>query len=104
VNTSQRLLVIAALVVIGLALAFLILEWGDGRRFLGETRILVYERQNAEHPSLTDYVGLYTRYGGVAGVLLGVIAPLCLFATAAFIALGTKRQSGSERGQKRNQV
>src|ERR1700694_214969 len=94
-NTSQRLLVIAALFFIVFALAFLILEWDDGHRGLAHI-LTFYDRQNPDYPRLTDQVGIYTRYGGVAGTLLGVIAPLCLFATAAFIALGTKRQRGQK--------
>jgi hypothetical protein len=33
---------------------------------------------------------IFTQYG-VAGVLLGAIAPLCLFAAAALVYLGRKR-------------
>jgi hypothetical protein len=88
-NSNQRLLAIAALILIGLALAFLILEWGDGYGF-GVTRVLVfYERPDPQYHNLTDHMGVYTRYG-IMGVLLGVITPICLFTAAAFIALGTK--------------
>jgi hypothetical protein len=32
---------------------------------------------------------IYTKYG-IAGVLLGIVTPLCLFALAAYTALGAK--------------
>jgi hypothetical protein len=89
-NNTQRRLVIAALVVIGLVLAFIFLDWG---RIAGVSysRILVfYERPNPYFPNLLDPIGIYTRYG-VAGILLGVVAPLCLFAAAAFVALGARK-------------
>ena len=91
-NNTQRLLVIASLVVIGLVLAILMLEWSDGYSF-GATRVFVfYERPDPQYPNLTDHMGIYTRYG-VTGVLLGVIAPLCLLAVATFIALGARRRA-----------
>jgi hypothetical protein len=84
-SDSQRLLVIAALVVIGVVLAFQMLEWSSG----GNTRIIVfYEKPYPLYPSVTLYMGIYTKYG-LAGILLGVIAPICFFAVAGFIALGT---------------
>jgi hypothetical protein len=89
-NTNQRLLVIVALVVIGLVLAIVMLDWSDQYRF-GATKVLVfYERPDAQYRNLTDEMGIYTRYG-VAGIVLGVVAPLCLFAVAAFVALGVRR-------------
>jgi hypothetical protein len=35
--------------------------------------------------------GLYTKKG-IFGVLLGLIAPICLFAGAVFVALNARRQ------------
>jgi hypothetical protein len=89
-NNTQRWLVVAALVVIGVVLAFLMLEWDDGWRF-NLTRVLIfYEAQDPRYSNLIDHWGIYTRYG-LAGILLGVVAPLCLFAVAGFIALGARR-------------
>ena len=47
-------------------------------------------------PTLLARAGLGARYG-IAGILLGVIAPLCLFAAAAFVALGTRKQQPSPK-------
>jgi hypothetical protein len=88
-NNNQRLFVIAALILIGVVLSFVILD-GQDLYFDSSTVVILYERPNPLHPSVTDKIGIFTRYGKIAGVLLGVIAPLCLFAMAGFIALGAK--------------
>jgi hypothetical protein len=59
-NYNQRRLVVMAFVVVGLVLAFLFLRFAD-------------------QPE-----------GQVETILLGVVVPLCLFATGAFIALGRR--------------
>jgi hypothetical protein len=90
-NYAQRFLVIASLVGVGLALAFVFLDWGEGAfSSLGGGRIAIVVLYRDPTPSMfgSGY-GLYTMHG-VAGVLLGLIAPLCLFAVALFVALGTK--------------
>ena len=91
---AQRKLIIASLFVIGLMLAFIMLEWGT--QWEGEgyrIPILVfYEVPIPKYSNLTNEWGIYTDHG-IAGVLLGVIAPLFLFAVGAFIALGSKRGS-----------
>jgi hypothetical protein len=69
-------LLIATLVGIGVVLAFAFLRWGE---VWGSYPIF----------DLREGYGLYTYYG-IPGVLLGLIAPLCLFAAAAFVALSTK--------------
>jgi hypothetical protein len=85
-NASQRLLLIAALVAIGLVLAFVTLDWNEGWR--GGTKVFVFYEKPLGMTS--QQWGLYTQFG-VGGIILGVATPLCLFAMAAFIALGTKR-------------
>lgn len=91
-NYAQRLLVISTLVVIGLVLAFVFLNWGEGAfSSLDSNRIaIVVFYQDPQRNSLfgSGY-GIYTMKG-TAGVILGLIAPLCLFAAAAFVALGMK--------------
>lgn len=89
-NKSQRLLVVAALVVIGAVLSFLMLDWHDGWR-PGSPVLIFYEQPRGVGNS-KNYWGLYTRFG-VAGIMLGIVVPLCLVATAAFIALGIKTRS-----------
>ena len=89
-NNGQRLLVAAALVVRGLVLAIIVLDWGEIQRL--NTSILVfYERPDPRYPDFPDPIGISTRYG-VVGILLGVVAPLGLWAAAAFVALGAKRR------------
>src|SRR5262245_55807637 len=86
-NSTQRLLVVASLVVIGLVLAIVYglvlasIECAYVSLIADTKPILMVDR----------YIGLGARYG-IAGILLGVIAPLCLFAAAAFVALGTRKQ------------
>jgi hypothetical protein len=88
----QRLLIVASLVVVGLVLAFLMLGWGSQYDFLRATRVFVlYERQNVRYRNLSDEMGIYTEYG-IVGILLGVIAPLCLFAAAGFVYLGGRKK------------
>jgi hypothetical protein len=61
-NYNQRRLVVMAFVVVGLILASLFLRFGD-------------------------------QWDGPVGtLLLGVVAPLCLFTAGAFIALGGRNQ------------
>jgi hypothetical protein len=86
-NDTQRLLVIASLVAIGLVLAFVFLDWGDGAfSSLGGNRIAIL----AFNKDTMGYgYGLYTTHG-IAGVLLGLIAPLLFFVGATFIALAVK--------------
>jgi hypothetical protein len=87
-DNNQR---VFALVVIGVVLAFLTLDWGDQYTLgLNATKIFVfYEAPHPRYRSLTNEYGIYTRFG-IAGILLGVVSPLCLFAVAAFIARGAR--------------
>lgn len=90
-NHAQRLLLIVLLVGIGVILAFVFLHWGEGAfsNLRGDRiAILVLYEENKNSLFGSGY-GLYTTQG-IPGVLLGLIAPLCLFAGAAFIALGIK--------------
>ncbi len=92
-NHAQRLLIIALLVLIGAILAFVFLNWGEGAfNSMGGDRIAILVLRAGDKNSMfgSGY-GLYTMKG-TAGVLLGLIAPVCLFAAAAFVALGVKSQ------------
>jgi hypothetical protein len=80
VTRNERLLVIWALIGFGVAYALIFLDWQDGSHW--GTPVLKFSQN----------WGLYTLFG-VAGILFGVIAPLCLFVAAAFLALGLKRNS-----------
>jgi len=89
-NHSQRLLLIAFLVGVGVVLAYVFLNWGEGA-FSIEHRIAILVLHQGHYANLLGQsgYGLYTDEG-IPGVLLGLIAPLCLFAAAAFVALGIK--------------
>jgi hypothetical protein len=92
-NYAQRLLVIVTLVVIGLVLAFVFLNWGEGAfSNLGGNRIAIvvfYQASQDRDSMFGSGYGIYTMKG-IPGIILGLIIPLCLFAAAAFVALGTK--------------
>jgi hypothetical protein len=90
-NRAQRNLVIYALIGIGLVLSVLFLHWDDGIIFSGTPVFVLHKvRETFSNGQYVDrYWGVYTRFGTV-GILLGVIAPLCLFVAAAFVGLGSK--------------
>jgi hypothetical protein len=90
VNRSQRLLVILLLTIVGVVLAFVFLNWGDGAfSSMGGDRIAILVLSQDATSIIGNGYGLYTTKG-IPGVLLGLIAPICLFASAAYVALGTK--------------
>jgi len=94
VNHAQRLLVICTLVAVGLVLAFVFLDWGEGAfSSLGGGRIALLVLREDRGSFIGSGYGLYTTKG-IPGVILGLVAPLCLFA-AAYIALGTKTKSST---------
>ncbi len=87
---QQTKLLVIALVVIGVVLAFVMLTLGDrydafdacggGPACAGVSKPIFVGSEG---------VGLYSPYG-VKGIILGFILPLCLFALAAFLAVGPK--------------
>jgi hypothetical protein len=90
VNNAQRLLVIATLMVISLVLAFVFLNWGEGAfSSLGGDRIAILVLREDRNSVFGSGYGLYTTKG-IPGVILGLVAPLCLLAAAAFVALGVR--------------
>lgn len=96
-NHAQRLLIIVFLVGVGAVLASIFLNWGEGAysNVSGDRiAILILDPENSKRvPFLLGTLGagygLYTTHG-IPGVLLGLVAPLCLFAAAAYVALGSK--------------
>jgi hypothetical protein len=90
-NKAQRLLIMVTLIAIGFALACIMLQW-DNEWGFEKIRILVfYADPDPKYPNLTNHWGFYTAYG-IPGVLLGVVAPLVLFASAAYLWLGTPKE------------
>jgi hypothetical protein len=92
-NHAQRLLVIVLLIVIGAVLAFVFLSWGEGAfSSMGGDRIAILVLSQDRKSFIGNGYGLYTT-NGIPGILLGLIAPICLFAGAAFVLLGTKARN-----------
>ena len=91
-NPAQRIVVVTTLLAVGAALALVFLEFGEGAfSNVGGDRIaiLVLSGQDRD-PMFGSGYGLYTMKG-IPGILLGLIAPMCLLASAAFIAFGSLR-------------
>ena len=86
----QRKVVCAALVAVGVVLAFLMLHVGTGG-YLGNLPILIlFEYPDPETPFLIEQWGIFTAtyVNKVSAILLGIVVPLCLFAAAAYVAFG----------------
>lgn len=95
-NQAQRMVLVALLLIVGSTLTFVFLNFGDGAySSLGGDRIAILVLSGYDPESIigTGY-GLYTTKG-IPGILLGLIAPICLFAGAAFIALGARERRSS---------
>lgn len=92
-NYAQRILLIGLLFVVGAVMAFVFLNFGEGAfSSLGGDRIAILVLSGQDNDSMfgSGY-GLYTTKG-IPGVLLGLVAPICLFAGAAFVTLGARRR------------
>jgi hypothetical protein len=78
-NDAQRLVVITALVVIGLILPLLMLEWGS-EVGTGSPVLIFYGGRN-EYGAFLHY-GIYTSRGipPILAILFGIVLPLSLFA------------------------
>ena len=90
-NDAQRILVIGLLTLSGAAMAYIFLNSGEGA-FSRGNRIAILVLSGYGEDSMTGPgYGLYTKKG-IPGVLFGLIAPICLFAGAAFVALGARKR------------
>jgi hypothetical protein len=77
--------------MVGATMAFVFLNFGQGA-FSREDHIAIFVLSGQGKDSIVGPgYGLYTKKG-IPGVLLGLIVPVCLFAGAAFVALGARRQ------------
>lgn len=94
-NRNQRMVVATALCVIATVLAFTFLVWSHGHISNAAKFVVFYTNTDPSYPGLVNYWGIYIRHG-LAGYLLGLIAPVCLLAVAAFVALG--RPSSGDLG------
>jgi hypothetical protein len=93
-NKYQRTLVVSALIVLAAVLVFAFLEWSDGYIPNATKIVTFYSEINPQYRNLINEWGFYTRHG-VLGLLLGLIAPICLLAIAAFIALGARSSNSN---------
>jgi len=82
---DQHKFVIAALTVIGLVLAYFMLDWTSDFRHPDWTPIFIFY-ENLDPFGHVEKWGLYTQRG-ITGVILGAVVPPCLFALAAYLAL-----------------
>jgi hypothetical protein len=89
---AQHKVVIASLVLIGLVLAYVMLDWTSQFGHDDWTPILIIYETYDPLFHVARW-GLYTRYG-VIGVILGVVVPLCLFAVASYVALRLSLRDG----------
>ncbi len=77
--------------MVGAAMAYVLLNFGEGA-CSGGNRIAILVLSGHGEDSVTGPgYGLYTKKG-IPGVLFGLIAPICLFAGAAFVALGARKR------------
>ncbi|HST12178.1 MAG TPA: hypothetical protein VLL05_17515 [Terriglobales bacterium] len=84
-NDDRQKLVIAALVVSALGLAYFMLDWTSQFGHEDWTPIFIFY-EDLDPLGHIEKWGLYTPRGEL-GVIFGVIAPLCLFAAALYLAL-----------------
>jgi hypothetical protein len=87
-NSAQRRVLIVLLAGVGAALACIFLRWGEGAfNSMGGDRITIFvlDAEKSSDSIFGHGYGLYTTHG-IPGVLLGLVAPLCLFAGAAYMA------------------
>jgi hypothetical protein len=89
---DQHKLVIASLAVVGLVIAYNMLDCTSQFEHEDWTPVLIlYE--DLDPLGHIERWGLYTQYGEI-GVILGVVVPLCLFAVAAYMALRLSLRDG----------
>jgi hypothetical protein len=82
---------VGLLLMAGSTMAFVFLNFGEGAFCHGDRiAILVLSGQGPDSIDGPGY-GLYTKKG-IWGVILGLIAPISLFAGAAFVALGAGKR------------
>jgi hypothetical protein len=92
VTDAQITLVIAALVAIGLVLAYVMLDWTSDFQHGDWTPVfIVYE--DLDPFGHVERWGLYTTHGET-GVILGGIVPVCLFVVAAGLGLWLRVKDG----------
>jgi hypothetical protein len=82
-NRVQRYLLVAALVGVAVAL-----EFAFPLRF--DMRALLILSEGSKETARYNLYAMIYNVNGVFGVLLGLIAPLCLFGAGVFFAFGTK--------------
>jgi hypothetical protein len=90
--TDAQKLVIASLVVIGLVLAYNMLDWTSQFGHDDWTPIVIFYGTYDPLGHIA-YWGLYTQHG-VTGVILGAVVPLRLFVAAAYMVIRWSLSAG----------
>jgi hypothetical protein len=97
-NNNQRIAIVVSLIIIGLVLSYAMVSYGDGRRTPFGIQIFSFYPDWIPYEPAATFLereatarqAFYVR-GGIPGILLGLVVPLSLWATAAYIALGSAR-------------
>ena len=90
---DQQRFVIAALAVIGLVLAYFMLDWTSDFRHPAWTPIFIFY-EDLDPFGHVEKWGLYTQRG-LTGVILGAVLPLCLFAVTAYLFITLRLREGN---------
>jgi hypothetical protein len=91
-NSAQVDIIFSVLLIVAAALVFIFLRFGYVYEYADSFRLIVlYDRTTPVSPLyVNNEWGLLARMG-ISGVLFGVIIPILLCASAAFLAAGTGR-------------
>jgi hypothetical protein len=87
-NNNQRIAIAFSLVIIGLMLFYVMVQWGNGYLGLPHSTLLY---SSGYYDTSGTPIGLYIRYG-IPGILLGIATPLGLWMVALYVALGWKKE------------
>ena len=90
--TDAQKLLVASLVLVGIVLAYNMLDWTSQFGHADMTPIIIFYGTYDPLGHIA-YWGLYTQYG-LTGVILGAVVPLCLFAVAAYMAFWFSLRDG----------
>ena len=85
-NDVQRIFLVGLLMIIAASMAYFFLNFGYGAFSRGNRIAILVLSGHGEDSATGPGYGLYTKKG-IPGVFFGLIAPIFLFAAAAFVAL-----------------
>ena len=82
----QRILLVGLLMMVGAAMAFVLLNFGEGAFSRGTVSLSLFCPVMAKNSITGPGYGLYTKKG-IPGILFGLISPIGLFVVAVSVAL-----------------